>query len=147
MPKKLLLTAIALLFLLMALGCPGNSRRDVEYRDELWNWILTQDTNGWEVTGWPEIHPVGVVVDHNFRPARLEIAIKGDDVNPYVQRNMIEDIARHWRDEYPINLQPRFELLVYMYNMEISHDKELGFTAIDKDGNVDTHHPKTQDVM
>ena len=60
---------------------------------------------------------------------------------------MIEMIVREWRNKYPANLRPRFNLKVELYDLEISGDKNLGWTEIDSDGNVETHHSKTQDMI
>lgn len=147
MIKKASLLALILLVLPSLIGCPGNTGRDREMQAQLWTQIETWDAQGWEIPGWPDVHPMGIVTDHKFRPTRLDIAIKGDDVNPYHQRNMLEGIVRYWQNLYPINLRPRFELRVYLYDVTISNDRELGFTIIDQDGNVETHHGKTQDIV
>jgi len=140
---------LVLFSLPLLLGCPGNTSEDKKAGEALWAWVQQSDTNGWVITGYAKsTNPYkNVVVDHRWRPTKFEIAIKGDSVNPYHQRNMLEDIARQWRDKYPANMRPRFVLRVEMYNMKISKDSELGYTEIDKDGSVDTHHSKTQDVM
>lgn len=131
------------------LGCPGNSAEDKRIQEELWAWIQQQDTQGWTITGYESNAGFykGIVVAHEFRPTRLLLAIKGDQVNPLHQRNLLEDIARKWRSLYPVNMVPRYNMKVVFYDMEISNDRELGYTEIDRDGNVDTHHSKTQDIL
>ncbi len=144
---------LALLLMLLIipalLGCPGNTRLDKEAQGKLWEWILEQDEAGWAIMGYPgtELIYKDMILDHRFRPTRLDIAINGEEMNPYHQRNWIEQIVREWRNKYPANLRPRFNLKVYLYNGEINNDNELGFTEIDTNGTVDTHHGKTHDVM
>jgi len=133
-------------FVLLIVGCPGNRAIDREANDALWAWIQEQDTNGWQITGY-NTNYTNVVVAHEFRPTRLNLAIKGDSVNPWHQRNMLGDIAKAWQGMYPANMKPRFNLRVTLYDQEINNDKELGWCEIDQDGNVDTHHGLTQDVM
>jgi hypothetical protein len=140
-----LLLALAVLPLLV--GCPGNRTIDKQANDALWAWVEQNDAAGWEIVGFPGTTYTNIIVDHEFRPTKLNIAIKGDEVNPYHQRNLLEMIAREWRNKYPANLKPRFPLRVTFYDMEINRDKELGYTDIDQDGNPDTHHGQTQDVM
>ena len=141
---------VALILMLIAipliLGCPGNRRLDKECNDKLTAWIQEQDTNGWHITGF-ETNYTNIVVTYEFRPTKLDIAIKGDSVNPLHQRNLMDDLARKWWGEYPANLRPRFNLRVTMYDLEINGDNELGWSEIDQDGTVETHHMKTGDVM
>jgi hypothetical protein len=145
--RKYIGVLIVLLVLPMLVGCPGNSGTDKKAADDLWAWIQQQDQNGWTITGFPQSSYKNIVVDHRFRPTRFDMAINGDAVNPYHQRNMLEDIARKWVEQYPANMRPRFVLRVEMYNNKISKDTELGYTEIDKDGTVETHHSKTQDMI
>ncbi|MCX6647520.1 MAG: hypothetical protein NTY09_14340 [bacterium] len=144
--KRLAYILLVLAIVPILAGCPGNNRQDKLAQDALWAWIQEQDTNGWAITGF-ETNYKGIVVDHNFKPARLQLAIKGPDVNPYHQRNMIEDIARKWREVYPANIQPRFTLRVELYDTTIERAADLGWTEINKDGLIETHHSKTQDVL
>jgi hypothetical protein len=145
--KKLAYILLVLAIVPMIAGCPGNGRSDKEAQDALWAWIQEQDTNGWAITGYPTANYTGIVVTHEFRPARLQLAINASAVNPWHQRNMIEDIARKWREVYPANIRPRFNLKVELYDTEISRAADLGWSEINKDGLVETHHSKTQDVL
>jgi hypothetical protein len=139
---------IAFLFLVVPLlvGCPGNRALDREANEALWAWVEQQDTNGWNITGYATNYQ-NIVVAHEFKPTRLSIAIQADRVNPLHQRNMMDMIAMQWRNFYPANMRPRFNLRVMLYDTEINRDKELGWSEIDRDGNVETHHAKTQDIM
>jgi hypothetical protein len=147
--KKYLLLFAVLLLVPFFLGCPGNGKGDIKAQQDLWAWVEQQDTNGWTITGYEQNAGFykHIILDHRFRPTHLDIAINGDAVNPLHQRNLIEDIARHWRNSYPANMYPRFNLKVEIYNQKIDKNSELGYTEIDKDGNVDTHHSKTQDMI
>jgi hypothetical protein len=132
------------------LGCPGTRKIDLEAREKLWTWMEEQDANGWNITGYPDKagYYKNIIATHRFRQAPvLDVAIKGDEVNPYHQRNWMVDIARKWWNLYPANMRPRFNLRVNLYDTEISHDMELGFVEVDKDGNFEPHHFKTGDVM
>jgi len=147
--KKLISLTIALLLVPMLLGCPGNSAQDRKIQEQLWSWIQQQDQEGWNISGFANISGVykNIIVDHKFKPTRLEIAIKGDEVNNLHQRNMLEDIARQWRNFYPANMYPRFTMKVEFFNMTFDKTAELGYTEINRDGLVDTHHSATQDVI
>jgi hypothetical protein len=146
--KKILGLVMIALILPFLVGCPGNSGTDKKAADDLWAWVSQQDKDGWVITGFANNKPyTNIIVDHKWRPTKFELAIKGDEVNPYHQRNMIEDIARKWQSFYPANMKPRFNMRVEIYNLKISSDSELGYTEIDKDGTVKTHHSKTQDVL
>lgn len=147
--KKLVLLLIAILLVPLFTGCPGNSKRDIEVQEQLWAWIQEQDQNGWTITGY-EVSAgryKNIILDHKFRPTRLMLVIDGSAVNPFHQRNLLEDIARKWRDFYPANMRPRFNLKVVFYDKNFDRSNELGYTEIDKDGTVETHHGKTQDVI
>jgi hypothetical protein len=142
---------IVLLILLVVLpvlvGCPGNRSIDKEANEAMWEWVEQQDQNGWHIGGFEEANYTNIIVDHQFRPTQLKIAITGDAVNPYHQRNLLGDLAMKWRDMYPANMRPRFNLRVTLYDMQMDRDHELGWCEIDQDGNIDTHHHRTQDVM
>jgi hypothetical protein len=146
--KKFFGFITVLLIVPFFLGCPGNGKMDLKAQQDLWAWIQQQDQVGWTITGYEQNagYYKGIVIDHKFRPTHLDLAINGDAVNPYHQRNLIETIARQWRNFYPANMYPRFNLKVEIYNQTIDKNSELGYTEIDKDGNVDTHHSKTQDM-
>jgi hypothetical protein len=144
--RKRVVMILLLLVLPMIVGCPGNRPMDKEASDALWAWVEQQDSTRWDIVGAPNTNYNHVIIDHRFRPTKLDIAINGDAVNPIHQRNMLEQIARQWRNSYPANLRPRFNLRVEIYNKEISKATELGYTEVDTDGNVDTHHSATQDV-
>jgi len=145
MHRRFILLAILVLVPIL-LGCPGNRSIDHEANEALWEWIQEQDANGWNVAGFEATY-TDIVVDHEFRPTRLQLAINGDAVNPYHQRNLLGQIAQQWQNMYPANMRPRFNLRVELYNREISNDTDLGYCEIDRDGNIDTHHGATQDVM
>jgi hypothetical protein len=145
--KKYIGVLIVLLVLPMLVGCPGNTGTDKKAADDLWAWVQEKDTNGWTISGFPQSSYKGIVKEHRWRPTKFELAIDGDAVNPYHQRNMLEDIAREWVALYPANARPRFVLRVEIFNKKISKDSELGYTEIDKDGAVETHHSKTQDMI
>jgi hypothetical protein len=149
MIKRIALLVVLLLCSVLFLGCPGNTSLDKKAQQDLWAWIEQQEAAGWAITGWPDTENLykNVIVDHRFRPTRLDIAIPANTMNYFHQRNWIEDIVRKWRNCYPANMYPRYELKVYLYETTISNDTELGFTIIDKDGNVETHHGKTGDVL
>ena len=142
---------IFLILLLMTIpvlvGCPGNRAMDREANEKLWAWVEDQDATRWDIIGAPQTNYTNLILDHEFRPTKLKIAIDGDAINPIHQRNMLEQVARKWRNCYAANLRPRFNLRVEFYDKEINRDNDLGWTEIDQDGNVDTHHSKTQDVM
>jgi len=141
------LTLLVLLILVPVLiGCPGNRSIDKKANEALWEWMEQQDQNGWDISGWDTSY-TNIIVEHEFRPTQLKLAITGDAVNPYHQRNLLGDLARKWREMYPANMRPRFNLRVTLYNMEINHDYELGWCEIDQDGNIETHHALTQDVL
>lgn len=144
--KKLIYVLLVLMVIPLLTGCPGNGRLDKEAQEALWTWIQEQDTNGWTISGWAGVSYQGIVTDHNFRPARLQLAINADAVNPFHQRNLIEDIVLKWRALYPANMQPRFKLKVELYNNTIERANDLGFTEVEPDGRVDTHHMGTHDV-
>ena len=147
--KKLLSLTIALLLVPMLVGCPGNSSQDRQVQQKLWEWIQLQDANGWVISGYENATGAykNIILDHKFKPTRLELAIKGDEVNNLHQRNMLEDIARQWRNYYPANMYPRFTMKVEFFNKTFDKAAELGYTEINKDGIVDTHQSATQDVM
>ena len=147
MKSRIFLLLLIILSAAILVGCPGNRQLDKDANDLLWAWIEEQDANGWEIMGYGQTDYKNVVVDHVVKPTRLEMAIEGDMVNPYHQRNMIETIVHKWRDCYPANLRPRFNLRLELYDQEINRDRDLGWTEIDTDGNVDTHHSKTQDII
>ena len=147
MKIRIILLAITILATAALVGCPGNRQIDKDANEALWAWVMDKDTHGWEIDGFPGTNYKNVVVDHLFKPTRLQLVIKGDEVNPYHQRNMIEMIVREWRNKYPANLRPRFNLKVELYDLELNKDKNLGWTEIDTDGNVETHHSKTQDMI
>ena len=147
MKSRIFLLAITIIAAAVLVGCPGNRQLDKNANEALWAWVMEQDTNGWVITGFTDTNYKGVVIDHLFKPTRLQLVIKGDSVNPYHQRNMIEMIARKWRECYPANLRPRFNLKVELYDLELNRDKNLGWSEIDTDGNVETHHSKTQDII
>lgn len=147
MIKRLLFVLLVLTIIPTILGCPGNSGRDKEYRDATVQWIKDSSAAGFQIPGWEGTPPQDFVLEVRQRPARIDFAIDPTKIHPLAQRNLIETVARYWRDKYPINMRPRFELHVYIYDKQISNDKEIGFTSIDKDGNVDTHHGPTQDMM
>ncbi len=140
---------LGLLFAMMLLvvGCPGNRTLDKKANEKLWAWVEQQDSTRWDIIGAPQTNYNHIIVAHEFRPTRLNVAIKADEVNPYHQRNLLEQIAREWQKSYPANLKPRFKLKVELFDTEINNDKSLGWTEIDQDANVDTHHGKTQDKM
>ncbi len=131
----------------MLIGCPGNRAIDREAADKLWTWVEEQDSTRWDVVGAPQTNYSGLIVDHQFKYNKLMIALDSDAINPIHQRNLLEQIARQWRNSYAANLRPRFNLRVEFYNKEINKNFDLGWTEIDTDGNVDTHHSKTQDVI
>ncbi len=149
MIRRLSLLLLLFMVVLPLLGCPGNTARDKEAQATLWAWIEEREEAGWEIIGYPGTADIykNMILEHNFRPTRLDIAINTLDMNPYHQRNWIEQIAVAWRDQYPANMTPRFTMRVTLYDATISNDNELGFTEISNDGRVVTHHGKTQDVM
>ncbi len=144
--NRLVVLLLVLVAVPLLLGCPGNRKIDHEANEALWQWVQEQDTNGWVIPGY-DVDYRNIVVDHEFKPTRFNIAIKGDEVNPLHQRNLLDMIAMEWRNKYPANMRPRFNLRVTMYDMEINRDNELGYTEIDQDGNPETHHHRTQDVI
>ena len=147
--KRILALLIALVTVPLAVGCPGNSPMDRKIEADLWTYIQQEDQAGWVISGYDNVSGTykNIVTDHKLRPANFDLAIDGQAVNPLHQRNMLEDIARKWRSLYPANMTPRFNMRVTFYDKTISHATELGYTEIDKDGTVRTHHSKTQDVM
>lgn len=144
--KKLTYLLLVLLIVPVLAGCPGNTRQDKEVQVAFEQWIRDQDANGWEISGYDATYQ-NIVVDIKFRPTRLQLAIIGDAVNPWHQRNLIEDIIIQWRNMYPANIRPRFKLRLELYNLQIDRASDLGWTEIDTEGMVDTHHSKTQDVI
>ncbi len=147
MKRRIFLLLLIITCVGFLLGCPGNRQLDRDANEALWAWVEEQDSTRWEIIGADNTNYSNLVVDHLFKPTRLQIAIDSDAINPIHQRNMLEQIAREWRNKYPANLRPRFNLRVEMFDKEINRDYDLGWTEIDTDGNVDTHHAKTQDVM
>ncbi len=146
MKNRLFLLLIVLIVPIL-IGCPGARQIDRDANEALAEWIDEQDATEWEIIGVAESSYSNIVVEYQFKPTRLEIAIRGDYVNPYHQRNMIETIARQWRNFYPSNMRPRFNLKVQLYDGDFDRANDLGFTEIDEDGNVDTHHGRTTDIM
>jgi len=147
--KKIISLCITTLILLGVTGCPGISATDKKAQQELLAWIQQQDRDGWTIIGYENQAGFykNVVLKVELKPAKVNIAIDRNSMNPYHQRNFMETIVRKWRDFYPVNMRPRFNLRVTLYDKEIQHQNELGFSEIDKDGNVDTHHGQTQDIM
>jgi len=128
-------------------GCPGNRTVDKEARTKLGEWIDQQDAAVWTITGFEGTAYTGVVTTYEFRYSILDIAINSEAMNPVHQRNWMEGIARKWREFYPANKRPRFNLKVVLYDKEINNDFELGWVEIDQEGNLDTHHARTQDTI
>jgi hypothetical protein len=145
--KYRLFFLLIVLIVPMLIGCPGARQIDREANEALAVWIDEQDATGWQIIGVADVHYSNVVVEYRFNPTRLDIAILGDNVNPFHQRNLIETIARQWQNSYPSNMKPRFNLKVQLYDRDFDRANDLGFTEIDEDGNVDTHHGRTMDKM
>jgi len=145
--KMRIFLLLTLIMVPLLVGCPGNRTLDREANEKVWAWVMQNDTEGWSIMGFPDTTYTNIVVDHEFKPTKLNIAIKGDEVNPYHQRNMLEMVAREWQNSYPANMKPKFNLRVTFYDMEMVRDHELGYTEIDEDGNPETHHGRTQDII
>jgi len=145
--KNRLFLLLIVLIIPTLIGCPGNRAIDKEANAQLSEWIDEMDATEWQIMGVTGVSYSNIVIDYQFKPTRLEIAIDAQAVNPYHQRNLIETIARQWQSYYPANMKPRFNLKVQLFDTDFSRDHDLGFTEIDEDGNVDTHHGRTTDVM
>ncbi|HEX9746734.1 MAG TPA: hypothetical protein VGB30_15050, partial [bacterium] len=113
MLRKIIFITILMMLVPALMGCPGNSRKDIEIREATWAWCEQSDIDGWQIIGWGGDPPTGIIVEHKLRPARIDIAIDPSRIHPQAQRNLLETIARHWLNEYAVNTRPRFELHVY----------------------------------
>ena len=81
MKIRIILLAITILATAALVGCPGNRQIDKDANEAIWAWVMDKDTNGWEIAGFPGTSYTGVVIDHVFKPTRLQLVIKGDEVN------------------------------------------------------------------
>lgn len=145
--KKLAFIFLVFIVVPFLTGCPGNSRQDKEVQAALWEWIQEEEINGWTIIGWETTSYTNVIIEHEFRPTRLRIVIDPGTMNPFHQRNWIETIVRQWRNTYPANMRPRFKLKVELFDMQMTSDHNIGWSEINQDGRVETHHSGTQDMI
>jgi hypothetical protein len=129
------------------IGYGDISETDIRSYESLLAWIEEKDASGWAIPGSPDASYTGLLKDHAFRNNEFSLAIDGDAINPYHQRSLMEMIVRKWISFYPREQQPAGMLRVVLYDKVIDPDKELGYSEIDRNRNINTVHPRTADII
>jgi len=121
------------------------SETDVSVYEDLVGWIEQKDRDGWTIPGQEGVTFDGLLKGHSFHGNVLELAVDTGKIGVVYQRSLMEMVARKWISLYPADEMPVRALRVILYDGEIDHNKELGYSEIDSERIINTVHYSTQD--
>lgn len=90
-----------------------------------------------------DINTTGYLKEWHFNHAKLDIIFEYQKAHPVMSRYVMETIAVEWYKLYPEDRKPRFNLAVYAYVEEVSHNTEWGWSEVDKKGKPESHWYRT----